>query len=419
MIRRQEVVVDLDRRQQGTVLITVIMMVALAALIVTDMSYRQKMDVNRTAALLSRDQAFQYLLGAEELANISLVEDLKSDRKNVQNGEPIIKDTLDEFWAKDPNPFPVPGGMIKGKLVDLQSRFNINSIIASNEQMATKQRARLRTLFINQEIPSDEDSNLTAQILIDRMVDWMDSDQEPTGFDGREDLDYLTEAPPYRAGNQLMLDVSELVLIEGFTPEDVSKLVELVSFLPPDTALNMNTALPEVLDALFQTDGIPYSSVQFIKDRQLKNKLDGKPGFSTEQDILDVLTKAGAARTQQTSPVEDPNEADVDLDQTGNGNTGQRGGVVATNIEGNFSVNSEYFLVEAEAVINNKPVLMRSVIYRPDLNKQEGLDGDSPGSNGAGSGSNRDSGSNPNSRDQDLIRVKTLLRKLEDPLKRV
>jgi hypothetical protein len=59
---------------------------------------------------------------------------------------------------------------------------------------------------------------------------------------------------------------------------------------------------------------------------------------------------------------------------------------------GNFDVKSEYYLLEAEAVINEKPVLMRSILYRPTVT----------------SGTNNSE-----------IVIKTLSRKLEDPLKRV
>ncbi|MGB1062494.1 MAG: hypothetical protein ACPGZU_20295, partial [Ketobacter sp.] len=121
--------------------LTVVMMVAIAAIIVTDMTYRQKLDIKRTSALLSRDQAFQYLLGAEELANLSLVQDLKED--NDRN-EPAFVDTLGEDWAKPPQPFPVAGGFIQGRIIDLQSRFNVNSIMASDPTIAKKQRWRRR-----------------------------------------------------------------------------------------------------------------------------------------------------------------------------------------------------------------------------------------------------------------------------------
>ncbi|WP_198043212.1 type II secretion system minor pseudopilin GspK [Ketobacter nezhaii] len=380
-------------KQSGTVLITVVMMVALAALIVTDISYRQKMDINRTAALLSRDQAFQYLLGAEAIANLTLVEDLKEDRKVVQGGAPVLKDTLAENWAKESNPFPVAGGMIKGKLVDLQSRFNINSIVSTDAQTANKQKAILRTIFINEKIPGDPESTVTAQILIDRMLDWMDGDQEPTGFDGKEDLDYLTQDPPYRAGNQIMYDLSELVLIEGFTPEDVSKLADVVCFLPPDTPINLNTAEPKLLDAIFQTENVALTSVQFIKERELKNKIDGKPGFSNEQDIMDVLTRAGVGNSSQATQVEteQPDEEGSITEVTGGNDTRAP---TANNLQGNYSVFSEYYLLEAEAVINAKPVLMRSVLYRPTLKLEDG-------------------------QKKEEIVIKTIFRKLEDPLKRV
>ena len=55
---------------------------------------------------------------------------------------------------------------------------------------------------------------------------------------------------------------------------------------------------------------------------------------------------------------------------------------------------SEFYLLEAEAVINAKPVLMRSVLYRPTLKLEDG-------------------------QKKEEIVIKTIFRKLEDPLKRV
>ena len=104
--------------------------------------------------------------------------------------------------------------------------------MASDPNVAKKQRERLRRLMDSVGIPVDKESDVSTQMLSERILDWMDSDQEPTGFDGKEDLDYLGLERPYRAANMVMWDISELMLIEGFTPEDITLLGDYLCFLP-------------------------------------------------------------------------------------------------------------------------------------------------------------------------------------------
>jgi len=379
------------RRQRGTVLITVVMMVAIAAIIVTDMTYRQKLDIKRTAALLSRDQAFQYLLSAEELANLALVDDLRQD--NNKN-DPVFVDSLDEGWSKPSSPFPVAGGAIQGRIFDLQGRFNINSLMASDTKVQQAQRERFQSLLGSLGIPGDATSQLSAASLTDRLVDWMDADQEPTGFDGKEDLDYLGMVPPYRAANAVMWDVSELMLVDGFTASDVAKLAQWVAFLPPDVPLNINTADPVILDAYFSgtTAGLG-QKIALAREDGSQAASRHTQGFKDTQSFEEFVAAQGAGGTttpqqnvqaDKTTPEGDNNDQN---NQTNN-NQQQQG----NKLVGNFSVNSEYYLLEAEAVINEKPVLMESILYRPAME--------------AGT-------------DNSEITIKTLSRKLEDPLKRV
>ena len=367
----------MDRKHTGTVLITVIMMVAIVSLLVTDMVYRQKLDIKRTSALLSRDQAFQYLLGAEELANLSLSEDLKQDN---DRSEPAFVDTLEEDWSKPTSPFPVAGGFIQGRIIDLQGRFNVNSIMASDANVAKKQRIRFRRLMDLVGIPVDKDSDVSTQMLAEQVLDWLDQDQEPTGLDGKEDLDYLGLERPYRAANMVVWDISELMLIDGFSPEDIALLADYISFLPPDVPLNVNTADAKVLDAY----ELGISGSELVQKRKNTGPGYHDGGFLDLQAFNDLI--ATVATPQQTAVEDSQSEQDTEAGDTTTGTQQDNKPV------GNFSVNSEYYLLEAEAVINEKAVLMRSILYRPTI--KEG-------------GTNKD------------VQIKTLSRKLEDPLKRV
>ncbi len=363
--------------QKGTVLVTVMMMVSIAALIVTDMTYRQKLDLLRTSALLSRDQAYQYLLSAEEFAKFALADDLKNDNSQ---GNPVFKDTLNENWAKENQPIPVLGGFIRGRLIDLQGRFNVNSLVDTNEETAALQRRRLASLMTSLGIPDEG----TAEQLVERIADWLDADQDPTGFDGQEDLDYLMRERPFRAANQFIFDLSELMVIEGMTSEELATLAPYITFLPPGVALNVNTAEQNVLSAVDQRLSV------LIEGREEKSPADEEPGFATWESAKTYWqTKAQNPNAGGGGGAPAPGGVTVDPD------TGQPVNNSGTNnneVVGNFSVASEYYLLEAEAVINGKVILMRSVLYRPTLAEDE---------------ENSD------------IRVKTILRKLEDPLKRV
>ncbi len=369
----------LRAKQRGTVLITVILMVALAALIATDIGYRQKLDIKRTSSFLSRDQAFFLLLAAENVVKQGLILDLKQD--NSPNN-PVFKDVKGkERWDEyNGQPIPVEGGVIQGELIDLQSRFNINSIMDDDSDIQAAQRALLKKLMTLKKVPDPNNINLSADMLIERLVDWLDPDSDVTGTDGMEDLDYLTpegavRPAPYRTANQLMFDASELLLIEGFTAQNVKDLQDLICFLPVKTNLNLNTAEDDIITAI---GGF---------NQELKTTREVGDGFDTLADLFQkaYTPTAASAATPANSP------GSLTGSQSGNSNPTGAGGAAQQPV-GNFSVNSEYFLLEAKAIINGKAVIMESIIYRPAI---------------AAGSSNSD------------IKVKTISRKLIDPLKRV
>jgi general secretion pathway protein K len=93
------------------------------------------------------------------------------------------------------------------------------------------------------------------------VIDWIDADSNASPA-GAEDIDYLQMKTPYRAANQRMQSVEELRLVRGFTREMVDKLRPLVTALPQDTAINVNTASEEVLAALFYT--LPASAIDAL-----------------------------------------------------------------------------------------------------------------------------------------------------------
>ena len=77
----------------------------------------------------------------------------------------------------------------------------------------------------------------------------------------REDDQYTSRQPPYRPGNFWFTSTSELLAIDGYTPEIYASLRPHVSALPPPPAtgerwkLNVNTATDLVLASLLPNLG--------------------------------------------------------------------------------------------------------------------------------------------------------------------
>ena len=210
------------RPQRGVALVTALLVVAIATVAAVSMANRQQLDIRRTASLLHGEQAWAYVLGAENWAKVVLRRDARESQI----------DSLAEDWSTQPPVSFVEGGSIVGRLIDLQGRFNVNTLVRGGSVDADSLAFYKRLL---QRLDIDER-------LADPLVDWIDADINARVPDGAEDDAYLLLDPPYRAANRPLADTSELRLVKGYDAEVVAKLLPHVSALPERTALNVNTA---------------------------------------------------------------------------------------------------------------------------------------------------------------------------------
>lgn len=390
--------------QKGTVLVTVMLMVAVAALIASEIAYRQQMDILRTGAFLSRDAAENYLMGAEEIGLFALRKDREEDDRKYRSSNPVeIRDHLGEEWNKG-GMFPLPGGigLVEGKLYDLQARFNVNSLMDA-DPTRKQTYANTFTAILNkvmQEHPDAFPEGTTANMLRERVIDWLDPDQTVTGFDGMEDDDYFRKERPYRTANQFMSDASELLLVEGFTPQGLSFLEEKLSFLPPDAKMNLYTADKELLIQM----GFDVALVTDFVDNQIPRQF--KQPFKVEYKDLNEVYTFLVGNTGTPPPGTTPQNPLTPTPPPTPGSTPTPGNPSLQ--PDMFDIKSEYFLLKGKAVVNGKPVLVESVIWKPPFNS----------AGAAGGAPNPNPSPNPNQNTQNqIIPVTTILRKFVDPLK--
>lgn len=296
-------------RARGIALITALLVVAIATLAATAVLGSVNIAIHRTAALRDSEQAWWVARGVEAW----VLGILERDKK--ETGE---VDGLGEDWALPVDHLPVDQGFIRGFVVDLHRCFNLNNLVLSPQ--ANPEYARQLERLIAS-LPSELQA---PPGLANAIADWADKDDQPGFPGGAEDSAYLGLDPPYRAANRPFTVPSELLAVQGMTPELYAALRErnLVCALPQATRINVNTADELVLRALAATPPDPARFQQFLERRA------EQPAQSRQHAIAD----AGL-----------PPEAAAYID-----------------------VGSEYFQIQGEVFVGSSRVALYSLIRRPN-----------------------------------------------------
>jgi general secretion pathway protein K len=218
-------------RERGVALVTALLVVALATTAAVAMATRLHIDLRRAGNLLHGEQAYAYALAAESWAQVILKRDAGDNQV----------DSVQDDWATSLPPIAVEGGLVSGQVRDLQGRFNVNNLVTDTGEADQPGLDYYRQLL--ERLGLD-------QLLATALLDWIDSDINATFPGGVEDEDYLLADPPYRAANRRLVDISELRLVQGYTPDIIAALEPHVTALPEATEININTATLEVLLAL-------------------------------------------------------------------------------------------------------------------------------------------------------------------------
>ena len=314
---------DYYRRQRGVALITAILLTAIATTAAVSMAARQHVDIRRSNNLFDDDQALLFAGGVETWAGEVLIRDRRDGPVDHEN----------EDWATILPPISVEGGLVAGRIVDLQGRFNINNLIRDGKASEADVVAFRRLLDI-----LDIDT-----VLVDRVIDWLDTDENVTFPNGAEDGRYLRYQVPYRTANHRMASPSELLLVEGMTMEIYDKLSPYIAALPERTAVNVNTASAEVLMALI--DGLTRADAErVISDRGDKGYTSVE-AFAANKIVKPLLQAESKKQQKQAAQFRGiiPGSAVQDVQ---------------------FSVGSDYFLIAASSSYGRAQIGFNSIIKR-------------------------------------------------------
>jgi general secretion pathway protein K len=254
-------------RLRGVAVVLAMGVVALAAMAAAAMLASQS-TWSRQAELTAEHVQAQALVQA----GVDWTRDLLSDDRRLGG-----IDHLGEPWALRLPPVPVEQGELAGRLHDQQGAFNLNNLVKDGVASAPH-LAQFRRLLELLGLPEALAANL---------ADWLDGDNEPQPQGGAEDGWYLAQAAPYLAANRALTDVAELAQVRGFDAGVRTRLRPFVAALPRFTALNVNTAAPEVLAAV--VDGLGLEDARELAGRR------GRAYFRNGAEFLAQLPPGASA----------------------------------------------------------------------------------------------------------------------------
>ncbi|HEX5055546.1 MAG TPA: type II secretion system minor pseudopilin GspK [Gammaproteobacteria bacterium] len=313
-------------RQRGVALITALLIVALATAAAAWLTSTHQLSIRRSGNLINGDQAYEYALGMEMIAMIILQEDYKESQKNNS-----FTDGFSDIWAVDVPPFPVEGGVVTGRVIDLQGLFNLNSLY-KNGNVDPETSMRFQRLLSYFELD---------QGLIDAVIDWVDPDVTVKSSFGAEDDFYAGLEKPYRPANRPFASVSELRMVRGFDVEQFDLLSKVLTVLPAATSINVNTAPMEVQIAL----GV---------DPAMAEALDQNPDRDPEPTTNPAGTADPQTQAKKQRMIAEFESIDDYIKAANNPRVKKEG----------LAVTSSYFLVESEARIDRGYCLLKSILYR-------------------------------------------------------
>jgi general secretion pathway protein K len=219
--------------ERGAALLAVLLLVAVVGALAAAALEKLRLSTALAMNGVALDQARGFAVGIESLMA------LRIDDLVVRGPEQTI---LAGGWNGQTRRVPLPGGgLAEAMLRDGGNCFNINSVAEGAVGLPLRSRptgivqfASLLRLF---EVPE-----ANAFAIAEAAADWVDSDTEPNRA-GAEDDAYRSAGQPYRPGNTLFADISELRAVAGMTPEIYSAVKPWLCALPTTdlSPINVNT----------------------------------------------------------------------------------------------------------------------------------------------------------------------------------
>jgi general secretion pathway protein K len=282
-------------------LITAILVAALVASLAFALSARERLWLTQIGNRDDFVAARSTVLSAIDLARLSLRDDMRNNHV----------DHLFEAWTVPVPPINVEEGHVGGRIVELQGRLNLYTL-QSNGKVNHAGMLALQRLLSTKSLPSDWAKKM-AEAMAAQIMLWQETRR--------------TDAAAGRITSKLLpvASLTELAGLAGLSGADSEKLAliePLTAFLPEPTPVNVNFAPPEILMAV--TPGFSLKDAESLVSRR------ARAHFTSPQEFIRALPEKTRASVSATL----------------------------------YTVESQYFLAEAESWYGRVYVRMQALLYR-------------------------------------------------------
>lgn len=266
--------VSMAHRQLGAAVITAMLVVALAATVVTTLFVRESVTLRSIENRLALSQTRWIERAAVDWAKVILRSDAATgliDHLGEPWAVPVAETRLDETVTAGARIGDQRRpATLSGQLIDAQSRLNLAAMVQSG-QPSPVHMAAARRLFVLLDLPES-----LADAVAQRLVR-----SQPRTVEGRT---VAAEQPA-------LIRLAELVTVSGFDAATIERIEPFMTIvpLPPDvpaaTRVNLNTAAAEVLAAAIPELDLA-SARRFVERRRdtffrdlddAAQRIDGRP----------------------------------------------------------------------------------------------------------------------------------------------
>lgn len=277
--------------ERGLALLIVIFIVALASIVVINLTYSTYLG-SRISVTAERSVQAEYILKSTVNFARTLIKMDDTD-----------EDSLKDFWGKFSNGLDLPPDMLGINVPNIRiqleirpegSKMNIKSLVPRtlNGQPDTKWRDVLERLCLKLGFDADQEQqasgsyegrNFTVKEMIGNLIDYMDSDKEPYEADGFKGIENDSSGFP----NTQISRLAELAAVPGFTPARVQMLSPFLT-TRDNLRININLA-PKLLLSSLHPD---VADAQVESIIQYRNSEEGP--FQNISKLRDFVTDDSA-----------------------------------------------------------------------------------------------------------------------------
>ena len=308
---------------------------------------------------------------------------IKGGKQTGQTGQAAEEeyDSLSDVWAQGVPYQMLNDAIMQCSISDEYGKLNLNALVNSEGQVNEALENALRTLFVNLGLEKDP---------TDAILDWLDPDDDVRP-EGAESDAYSGLETPYSCKNGPMDSLDELLLIADIPPEfffdalvfirgetmdekdDPMGPVPLSDLLTvhgePSGAVNVNTARPEVLDALMGATGDTNgTAIEDILQMRLEEPFKSVQDFYSRAGVhapqQQGKTKTPAGKESSTNPSAAKAASTTKTDDSKTPKPDPSNNPAGSQSQGAFTVRSDIFRIYGDGQMGDVMVRVEAYVFR-------------------------------------------------------